>query len=456
MRRDAVVVGAGTMGTGIALLLAARGMRVRLASRSPASLEGAQTRLRAATGFLASEGWLPAGGAEATLAAITPTTDVDGALGAADLVVEAVTEEPGVKREVYRRIGARAPGAALVASTTSGMDVFALAEGFPAPERLIIAHFWNPPYLVPLVEVVPGPATSADIVRETEALLRAWGCTPVTLARYIPGFIGVRLNSALYREAVDLIEQGVTDAAGIDAVMRESIALRFPVLDAMAVVDFGGLDTFARVWTQMFPEISAAREVPARVRQAVAAGALGLKSGRGFHDYGGRSAEALLRERDRRLLRWLRERDRYRLGVSAETTMKRTRITGPEFGLRTGAFSNAYCVEVGDAVVIHVAGHLAVEANGQVVGGADTARQAEHIYGVIERVLAAAGATLDDVVKTVAYLTDIRDYPAVNQVRNQVFAGREPASTMVEVTKLVHPLARIEIEAVAIRARAAG
>jgi enamine deaminase RidA (YjgF/YER057c/UK114 family) len=104
-------------------------------------------------------------------------------------------------------------------------------------------------------------------------------------------------------------------------------------------------------------------------------------------------------------------------------------------------------------VIIHVAGHLAIDAGGQVVGGDDTARQAEHIYGVIERILAAAGATMDDVVKTTAYLTDVRDYPAVNQVRNTVFAGREPASTMVEVTKLVHPLAKIEIEAVAIRSR---
>ena len=133
--------------------------------------------------------------------------------------------------------------------------------------------------------------------------------------------------------------------------------------------------------------------------------------------------------------------------------MKRVKIAATEFGLRTGAFSNAYCVEVSDAVIIHVAGHLAVDADGNVVGGADTAKQAEHIYGVIERILTAAGASLDDVVKTTAYLTDIRDYPAVNAVRNRVFAGREPASTMVEVAKFVHPAAKIEIEAVAIRAR---
>jgi 3-hydroxybutyryl-CoA dehydrogenase len=211
-------------------------------------------------------------------------------------------------------IGAHAPASALVASTTSGLDVFSLAPGFRAPERLLIAHFWNPPYLIPLVEVVPGPRTSVAVVEEVEALLRGWRRVPVRLRKYVPGFIGVRLNSALYREAVDLIEQGVTDARGIDAVMRESIALRFPVLDLFQIADFGGLDTFARVWEHMFPLLACPREVPPSVRQRVAEGALGVKAGRGFHDYGADAASSLLVERDRRLLRWLRERDRYRLG----------------------------------------------------------------------------------------------------------------------------------------------
>jgi 2-iminobutanoate/2-iminopropanoate deaminase len=209
------------------------------------------------------------------------------------------------------------------------------------------------------------------------------------------------------------------------------------------------------VWAQSFPLLSAARDVPEFVRDAVRAGRHGVKAGRGFYDYEGQTAEDLLRERDRRLLGWLRERDRYRLGAATESAMmKRTKIAAPEFGLRTGAFSNAYCVEVGDAVIIHTAGHLAVDASGSVVGGADTARQAEHIYGVIENILRAAGATLDHVVKTTAYVSDIRDYPAVNEIRNKVFAGREPASTIVEVSKFVHPGAKIEIEAVAIRPRA--
>jgi len=121
--------------------------------------------------------------------------------------------------------------------------------------------------------------------------------------------------------------------------------------------------------------------------------------------------------------------------------------------MRTGAFSNGYVVDLGAAELIHTAGHLAVDGAGRVVGGADTAQQAEYVYGVLEGILRAAGASLDDVVKTTAYLTDIRDYPRVNEVRNRVFAGREPASTIVGVTRLVHPDARIEIELVAVRVK---
>jgi enamine deaminase RidA (YjgF/YER057c/UK114 family) len=248
-----------------------------------------------------------------------------------------------------------------------------------------------------------------------------------------------------------LIDAGIVDAPGIDAVMAESVALRFPVLSLMEIADFGGLDTFVRVWQHIFPLISGGTEVPAAVRQKVTAGSLGLKSGRGFYDYGGRTPDSLLRERDRRLLRWLHDRDRYRAGGREETRAMRTRIAKREFGLRTGAFSHGYCVDVGSAVVIYTAGQLAVDADGHVIGSEDAARQAEHIYGVLEGILREAGASLDDVVKTTAYLTDIRDYARVNEVRNRVFANREPASTIVEVSKLVHPAAKIEIEAIAIR-----
>jgi 3-hydroxybutyryl-CoA dehydrogenase len=441
------------MGAGIALLLARHGHDVHLLGRSPASVDHAIGRVRAGLEFLDREGALDPSQGKAALARVHGATETRDALAQAGLVIEAVTEDPDVKRTAYQAIGAHASATALVASTTSGLDIYSLAPAFPSPDRLLIAHFWNPAYLVPLVEVVPGPATSREIVEEMEVLLRRWERVPVRLERYVPGFIGVRLNSALYREALHLIDEGVTDARGIDTVMREGIALRLPVLDLMEVADFGGLDTFSRVWDHSFPLLASSTEAGATVRQAVAHGALGLKAGRGFHDWHGRSAGELVEERDRRLLRWLRERARYRLRGTSEVSMKRRKIAGPEFGFRTGAFSNAYVVDLGAADAVYTAGHLAVDAAGNLIGGPDAARQAEFIYGVIERILDAAGASLDDVVKTTAYLTDIRDYAAVNEIRNRVFAGREPASTIVEVSKLVHPGAKIEIEAVAIRTK---
>jgi 3-hydroxybutyryl-CoA dehydrogenase len=441
------------MGAGIALLLARHGLDVRLLGRSAASVDRALGRVRAGLKFLGREGALDPAQGEAALARVRGATEERAVLARSDLVIEAVSEDADVKRATYEKIGAHTPPDALVASTTSGLDIFDLVPAFPSPQRLLIAHFWNPAYLVPLVEVVPGPATSGEAVAEIEALLRSWERVPVRLQRYVPGFIGVRMNSALYREALHLIDEGVTDARGIDAVMRESIALRFPVLDLMEVADFGGLDTFSRVWDHSFPALASSNDAGPTVRRAVGKGALGLKAGRGFHEWHGRSAAELIEERDRRLLRWLRERARYRLQGTSEAGMRRRKIAGPEFGFRTGAFSNAYVVDLGTAEAIYTAGHLAVDSVGNLMGGPDTARQAEFIYGVIERILTTAGASLDDVVKTTAYLTDIRDYPAVNEIRNRIFAGREPASTIVEVSKLVHPGAKIEIEAVAIRHR---
>ena len=337
-RRAVVVVGAGTMGAGIALLAARHGANTTLVGRREATLALARKRIERGLEFLVREGLIDGAGAEGARARLVTSTDLAGATAGADLVLEAVTEDPDAKRAAYEAIGQAAPATALVASTTSGLDVFSLVPGFPAPERLIIAHFWNPPYLVPLVEVVAGPSTPAALVQEAEDLLRRWERVPVRLSGYLPGFIGVRLNSALYREAVDLIARGVIDARGIDTVMRESIALRFPVLDAMEVVDFGGLDTFGRVWAHAFPEIASGRAVPAFVERLVADGAAGVKAGRGFHEWRGRTPPELIDARDRQLARWLRERHRYRLeagfarDLRTEERMERRKIAGPQSG----------------------------------------------------------------------------------------------------------------------------
>ncbi len=307
------VIGAGTMGHGLAQLFALHGHTVTLVARHEAKLESAREQIRKNLGALAQRGLAPADGIAEVTARLRASTRLPEAVADADLVIEAVPERPEVKAGVYEAVGAACPAAAVVASTTSGLNIFAIAPEFPEPARLAIAHFWNPPYLVPLVEVVPGPRTAPEVLVRLEAWLVRLGRVPVRLRGYIEGFIGVRLAAALYREAVHLIQEGVTDPAGIDAVMRESIALRFPILDPLEVVDFGGLDTFVAIWSSLFPHLSAATAPAPIVQDWVREGRAGLKAGRGFYDYTGQSREALLAQRDAKLLQWLADRGRYRL-----------------------------------------------------------------------------------------------------------------------------------------------
>ena len=308
-----VVIGAGTMGHGLAQLFAVHGHAVTLVARHEATLNKALEQILKNLGALVQRGAVPEDRIPEVTARVRGSTRLPDAVAGADLVIEAVPEQPHVKADVYEAVGAACPPAAVVASTTSGLNIFAIAPEFPEPARLAIAHFWNPPYLVPLVEVVPGPRTAPEVLARLEAWLAALGRVPVRLGGYIEGFIGVRLAAALYREALHLIQQGVTDAAGIDAVMRESVGLRFPILDPLEVVDFGGLDTFAAVWSSVFPHLSAATAPPPLVQDWVREGRVGLKAGRGFYDYTGQSREALLEQRDAKLVQWLADRQRYQL-----------------------------------------------------------------------------------------------------------------------------------------------
>ncbi len=307
------VIGAGTMGHGLAQLFAVHGHTVTLVARHEATLDKAREQIKKNLGALARRGLVPADRIAEVTGRLRASTRLPEAVADADLVIEAVPEQPDIKAGVYDALGAACPPTAVVASTTSGLNIFAIAPEFPEPARLAIAHFWNPPYLVPLVEVVPGPRTARDVLDRLEAWLIGLGRVPVRLRGYIEGFIGVRLAAALYREALHLIQEGATDPAGIDAVMRESVGLRFPILDLLEVVDFGGLDTFASVWASVFPHLCAAAAPPPIVQDLVREGCVGLKAGRGFYDYTGQSREALLEQRDAKLMQWLADRQRYRL-----------------------------------------------------------------------------------------------------------------------------------------------
>jgi 3-hydroxybutyryl-CoA dehydrogenase len=277
----AAVVGAGLMGRGIAQVLAVGGLDVVLYDAEAHILDDSVEAVRARLGEADGHGL------------VTGAADLDSAVGDADLVVEAVTEDLGVKREVFARISAATPSAVL-ATNTSVLPVTAIAEQARHPERVLGTHWWNPPDLIPVVEVVPGRRTSAEVTERVVALLGCLGKTPVRVRRDVPGFIGNRLQHALWREAIALVADGICDAETVDLVARNTIGLRLARLGPLENADYVGLDLTLAIHDTVIPALSRDSEPSHLLRELVARGDLGAKTGRGFLEWrpGDREAAA--------------------------------------------------------------------------------------------------------------------------------------------------------------------
>lgn len=267
------VVGAGTMGAGIAEVLARAGSRVRLVD--------------------AREGAAEAVAAGLDLPGLTAAGSLDEAVADAGLVVECIVEDLDAKAGLLRTLGNLAP-AAVVASNSSTFGPTELAPYAADPARLLVAHFFNPATVVPLVELVPAPQTAPEVMAAVEALLQRAGKTVVRLRRDVPGFVANRLQAALLREAIHLVETGVATIEDVDAVVTESIGVRWSLAGPFRISDLGGLDVWRAVCARLWPELSDATQ-PEWLARKVAAGELGAKTGTGFHDPAGPADEAYRR-----------------------------------------------------------------------------------------------------------------------------------------------------------------
>jgi 3-hydroxybutyryl-CoA dehydrogenase len=290
----AAVVGAGLMGRGIAGVLAAGGLDVVLCDLQADVLAEAV----AAAASAASAGATGATGAtEATGATgqVSGCAELSVAVRDADLVVEAVVESLSVKQDVIARISAAAPGA-VVATNTSVLPVTAIAERAHDPRRVLGTHWWNPPDLIPVVEVVSGRLTAADVTERVMALLGALGKTPVRVRRDVPGFIGNRLQHALWREAIALVADGICDADTADLVARNTIGLRLARMGPLENADYVGLDLTLAIHDAVFPSLAADAVASPSLRALVQRGDLGAKTGQGFLPWPAGSRETAARE----------------------------------------------------------------------------------------------------------------------------------------------------------------
>jgi 3-hydroxybutyryl-CoA dehydrogenase len=296
------------MGPGIALTLALGGIRATLLSRTADQSAQGVEKARAQGRVLAASELAGAAEVERALELLDGSADFDQAVAHADLVVESGPEDLAWKQDLFARMDALSRPDAVLASNTSGLSLTAIASRCTRPERVLTTHFWNPPHLMPLVEIVQGEKTSAEVVRTVRHLLAACGKTPVVVRKDRPGQLGNRLQMALVREAVNIVAEGIADAEDVDTVARNGFGLRMPEYGIFEHMDAVGLDLALRVVEYVAPDLYNEPRAPEYLRDLVRQGRLGAKSGRGFYDWSVKSAGAVRARRDAFLVEVLRYR----------------------------------------------------------------------------------------------------------------------------------------------------
>ena len=300
------IIGAGIMGHGFALVFSQKGFPVSLHDVSEEILGKAMKSIDRTIGTFIQYGLIPKKDKERILKRITKTTDLRTAVDGADFVLEAIPEVLEMKQELFRRLEPLAPPHAILASNTSGLGITEIAKGLARPERAIIAHWINPPHIIPIVEIVRGDKTSNETAARVDRLLRKVGKIPIHVLKEVPGFLFNRLQLALYREALYCLETGVATAEDIDLVVKGAYGFRSAHLGPLETSDFGGLDTFLRISQNLYPKLCNSHEAPAILQSLVAQGKLGVKTGAGFYSYPPQVLRKKIQERDRRLIQQLK------------------------------------------------------------------------------------------------------------------------------------------------------
>jgi len=277
------VVGAGQMGSGIAQVAAQAGLSVTLADALAELARGAHGKLAATLGKLVEKGKITAAEREQVLSRIRPAASLDDCAGA-DLAIEAIVENEGVKKELFRRLDALLPAHAILASNTSSISITGLAAATRRPERFIGMHFMNPPPVMQLIEIIRGLQTSDETYAAVMALAKRFGKTTVT-SKDSPGFIVNRILIPLLNEACFALQEGLASPEDIDTAVK--LGLNHP-MGPLTLADFVGLDTCLYIAEVLHRELGEDKYRPAPLlRQYVAAGWYGRKSGRGFYHYQG-------------------------------------------------------------------------------------------------------------------------------------------------------------------------
>lgn len=304
--KRALVAGSGQMGPGIAYTLASVGCEAKIFGRTAESVDRGMSAFSLILETLSAEGCLAADRVVPLKALVSGTTELEPAAGQADLIIESIPENLELKQDFFGRVEKLCSADALLASNTSGLPVTSLAAHLDHPERFAVTHFWNPPHLMPLVEVVKGEKTSMATVQTLCDLLESGGKKPVAVLKDTPGQLGSRLFQALMREAVHIVEEGIASVEDVDTAVKNGLGRRFPVYGPLEHNDVVGLDTLFAIQSYVCRSLCSDVEPAALLRDRFDNGDFGAKTGKGFYDWQDRDSKELTDKRDRFLLELLK------------------------------------------------------------------------------------------------------------------------------------------------------
>jgi 3-hydroxybutyryl-CoA dehydrogenase len=302
MIKNIVIIGSGVMGCSIAQSFAISGYSVVLTDVQEEYLLKAKGRISENLSLLVEEANVNEEKKQTTLANLTYTINLEEAVREADFIIEAIPEVIELKWELYQKLEQMIKPNTIVASNTSTFPISRLMENASFPERMIITHFFNPAHLVPLVEIVQHNQTKKEVVEATLELIRGIGKSPILLKKEISGFIANRLQTALMREAFYLLKEGVASARDIDTAITAGPGFRWAFTGPIEIADFGGLDTWQRVFDNVAPDLDQSKGAPAIIRGLVEQGKLGVKTGEGIYSYEGSTVFQKINERDRNFI----------------------------------------------------------------------------------------------------------------------------------------------------------
>ena len=300
------VAGAGTMGSGIAQTFAQKGYEVVITDISEAFLENAKKIISINNTNLIEEKIITKLEAEESIKNIKYTADKN-AFSDVDIIIECIVEKMDIKQDFWRKVEEIAKKDAIFATNTSGLSITEICKKVEDKGRFIGMHWWNPPHIIPLIEVIRGEETNDETVDTLVKLVKEIGREPVVVQKDANGFIGNRIQFAVFREALKIVDEGIATVEDVDKAMKYGLGFRYAAIGPFETADLGGLDTFYYISSYLFNELSDAKEPSDTLKNLVNNENLGVKSGKGFYDYSDGKDEEAMAHRDKMFFKMLRE-----------------------------------------------------------------------------------------------------------------------------------------------------